>query len=53
LVVVFITVTSLLLLLATNRSPPATVMPSGPLPTGIGGPASRVLVSTGVTVLSL
>jgi hypothetical protein len=53
LVVVSMTVTSLLLLLATNRSPPATVMPSGPLPTAIGGPAVPVRVSTGVTVLSL
>ncbi len=47
------TVTSLVLLFATNSRPAAVAIPSGPLPTGIGGPAPRERVSTGVTVLSL
>jgi hypothetical protein len=53
LVVVSMTVTLFVLLLATNSFPPAMIMPSGPPPTGMVGPALCVRVSTGVTLLSL
>ena len=48
------TVTEFELLFATytSRSSGVTTTPSGPLPTGMVGPAVRVRVSTGVTVAS-